>query len=51
MLEIILAIFLPPIAVLLHDGVGTYFWISIILTLLFWLPGVIFALLVVTDNV
>ena len=50
-LEIILAIFLPPIAVLLHDGVGTYFWISIILTLLFWLPGVIFALLVVTDNV
>lgn len=49
--EIILAVLLPPLAVFLHDGIGTSFWISIILTLLFWIPGVIYALLVVTDTI
>lgn len=49
--EIILAVLLPPLAVFLHDGIGTTFWISLILTLLFWLPGVIYALLVVTDTI
>lgn len=49
--EIILAIFLPPLAVFLHDGIGTSFWINIILTLLFILPGIIHALLVVTDSI
>ncbi|MEJ8756515.1 YqaE/Pmp3 family membrane protein [Pontibacter sp. H259] len=49
--EIILAIFIPPLAVFLHDGIGTTFWISLILTLLFWIPGVIYALLVVTDTI
>jgi uncharacterized membrane protein YqaE (UPF0057 family) len=49
--EIILAVLLPPLAVFLHDGIGTSFWISIILTLLFWVPGVIYALLVVTDTI
>jgi uncharacterized membrane protein YqaE (UPF0057 family) len=44
----ILAILLPPLAVYLHEGViNTKFWISIILTLLFWIPGVIYALIVV----
>lgn len=49
--EIILAVLLPPLAVFLHDGIGNTFWISLILTLLFWLPGVIYALLVVTDTI
>ncbi|WP_250419056.1 MULTISPECIES: YqaE/Pmp3 family membrane protein [Pontibacter] len=49
--EVILAVLLPPLAVFLHDGIGTSFWISIILTLLFWIPGVIYALLVVTDTI
>lgn len=49
--EIILAVLLPPLAVFLHDGIGTSFWISIILTLLFWVPGIIYALLVVTDTI
>ncbi|RAU83482.1 YqaE/Pmp3 family membrane protein [Pontibacter arcticus] len=49
--EIILAILLPPLAVFLHDGIGTSFWINIILTLLFFLPGIIHALLVVTDTI
>lgn len=49
--KIILAVLLPPLAVFLHSGIGTQFWISLILTLLFWIPGVIYALLVVTDTI
>lgn len=45
---VLLAIFLPPLAVYLaKDGISTAFWINIILTLLFWLSGVIHALIVV----
>ena len=48
---IILAILLPPLAVFLYQGeIDTKFWISLILTLLIWLPGVIYALLVITGN-
>ncbi len=44
----ILAILLPPLAVYLHEGeINNRFWISLVLTLLFWLPGVIYALIVV----
>jgi uncharacterized membrane protein YqaE (UPF0057 family) len=41
---ILLAIFLPPVAVYLVDDLTTPFWIDLILTLLFFLPGMIFAL-------
>lgn len=48
LLLVILAILLPPLAVYLHEGtINTKFWISLILTLLFWLPGVIYALIVI----
>lgn len=51
LLLIILAILLPPLAVYLYeDAITTKFWISLVLTLLFFLPGVIYALLVVTGN-
>lgn len=44
----ILAILLPPLAVYLHEGTtNSTFWISVLLTLLFWIPGVIFALITV----
>jgi uncharacterized membrane protein YqaE (UPF0057 family) len=47
-LLVILAILLPPLAVYLHQGeINNKFWISLVLTLLFWLPGVIYALVVV----
>lgn len=48
-LLVILAIFIPPLAVYLKDGLHTSFWIDVILTLLFFLPGVIYALLIVLD--
>lgn len=47
-LLVILAILLPPLAVYLHQGeINSKFWISLLLTLLFWLPGVIYALIVI----
>ncbi len=44
----ILCVILPPLAVGLHQGeLNGKFWLSVLLTLLFWLPGVIYALIVV----
>jgi uncharacterized membrane protein YqaE (UPF0057 family) len=49
-LLVILAIFIPPLAVYLHQNeINSKFWISLVLTLLFWVPGVIYSLLVVLD--
>ena len=50
-LLIILAIILPPLAVYLHEGeINNKFWLDLVLTLLFFLPGVIYALIVVLQN-
>jgi uncharacterized membrane protein YqaE (UPF0057 family) len=47
LLLIILCILLPPVAVYLKENaIGLNFWIDLILTLIFWVPGIIFALLV-----
>jgi uncharacterized membrane protein YqaE (UPF0057 family) len=45
---ILISILLPPLAVGLYEGIHTPFWISILLTLLFWIPGVIYAIWRVT---
>ena len=47
---VILAFIIPPLAVFLSRGIGTAFWINLILTLLFWLPGVIHALVVIFED-
>lgn len=47
----ILAILLPPLAVYLHEGeINSKFWLDLILTLIFWIPGVVYALIVVLSN-
>jgi len=49
---ILLSILLPPLAVYLHQGeINGKFWLSILLTILFWVPGVIYAILVVTGSI
>ncbi|MFA5069330.1 MAG: YqaE/Pmp3 family membrane protein [Candidatus Omnitrophota bacterium] len=51
LVKIILAIILPPVAAFMQVGVSTHFWVNIVLTLLFAIPGVIHALwLVLTDK-
>ncbi len=44
LLLVIIAILLPPVAVLLVDGVGLHLVLSILLWLMFWVPGLAFAL-------
>ena len=44
---IIIAFLLPPLAVAIKSGIGTTFIINIVLTLIFWIPGFIHALLVI----
>ncbi len=46
-IKIIAAILLPPLGVFLEVGLGTHFWINVILTLLFYFPGLIHALYVI----
>ncbi len=47
LLLVIIAILLPPLAVGLKAGIGGAFILNLILTLIFWLPGVLHALYVV----
>lgn len=48
LLLVLIAILIPPLAVYLHEGViNSKFWISLILTLLFYLPGLIYSLIVI----
>lgn len=49
-LLILLAILLPPVAVLLMRGLGAEFVISIILTLIGWIPGLIYAMFLVLQQ-
>ncbi|MBV1912392.1 MAG: YqaE/Pmp3 family membrane protein [Cycloclasticus sp.] len=47
-IQIILAIFLPPVAVFLKHGAGKDFIINIALCIFFFIPGIIHALWLVT---
>ncbi|MFZ6051638.1 YqaE/Pmp3 family membrane protein [Halocola ammonii] len=50
LIEIILVILLPPVPVALRFGVSGKLLISIILTLLGWIPGVIYSIWVLTKK-
>jgi len=47
---IILSVLLPPVGVLLHKGVNKDFWLNLILTLIFFFPGMIHALYLLLSN-
>jgi uncharacterized membrane protein YqaE (UPF0057 family) len=44
-LMLVAAILLPPLALFLTRGITPAFWLSIVLTLMGYVPGMIFALL------
>jgi uncharacterized membrane protein YqaE (UPF0057 family) len=48
--NLILAIFLPPIGAFLQVGLSAHFFLNILLTLLGGLPGVIHAVWLVLSN-
>jgi uncharacterized membrane protein YqaE (UPF0057 family) len=47
LLLVIIAILLPPLAMALYDGITNRFWISLLLTLLFYVPGLIYTLVII----
>ncbi|TXD37770.1 YqaE/Pmp3 family membrane protein [Lujinxingia vulgaris] len=47
LIRIIAAIFLPPLGVFLTVGLGTAFWINILLTILGFIPGIVHAIWVI----
>lgn len=49
-LRIVVAIFLPPLGVFLQEGIGTQFWINILLTLLGYIPGIIHAVWIIVKR-
>jgi uncharacterized membrane protein YqaE (UPF0057 family) len=51
LIEVVLAIFLPPVAAYVKVGLSLHFWVNVVLTILGGFPGVIHALwLVVSDK-
>ena len=48
--HLICAILIPPLGVFLKEGLNKDFWISLILTLLFFFPGMVFAIWRVTQK-
>lgn len=44
---VIAAILLPPLGIFLVRGLGSEFWLGTVLTILFWIPGILFALTIV----
>ena len=46
-IKILIAIFLPPVGVLMEVGLGLHFWLNILLTLLGYIPGSIHAVYVI----
>lgn len=48
LIEIIIAIFIPPLAVAMRFGLSSQFWINLLLTLLGFIPGLIHALYVLS---
>ena len=49
-IQILLAIFLPPVGVFFKVGLGIQFWINLLLTFFFFFPGMIHALWVILDD-
>jgi uncharacterized membrane protein YqaE (UPF0057 family) len=49
--QVIFAILIPPLGVFLHEGViNGRFWIDLLLTIIFYIPGMIYALIVVLGS-
>ncbi|MEM1251884.1 MAG: YqaE/Pmp3 family membrane protein [Cyanobacteria bacterium P01_H01_bin.21] len=48
--RILVAIVLPPLGVFLQVGIGTQFWINLLLTFLGYIPGIIHAVWIIVKR-
>jgi uncharacterized membrane protein YqaE (UPF0057 family) len=46
-LRVLLSILLPPLGVFLQEGIGTQFWINVLLTLFGYVPGLVHAIWII----
>ena len=46
-IQVIVAVILPPLGVFLQVGLGKHFWLNILLTLLGYIPGIIHAVWII----
>ena len=49
-IQILLAVILPPLGVFFKVGLGLHFWLNILLTIFGWLPGVLHGLWIILDD-
>ncbi len=49
-LKVLLALLLPPLGVYLETGPRKHFWLSLLLTACFWIPGVAHALWIIATR-
>lgn len=49
-LRILVAVLLPPLAVMLEVGLGKQFWLNVVLTVLGYIPGLIHAVYIVSTR-
>ncbi len=50
LIEILIAVFFPPVAAFMRVGFGLQFWLNILLTLMAFFPGMIHALWLVARD-
>ncbi|RYH03202.1 YqaE/Pmp3 family membrane protein [Salipiger sp. IMCC34102] len=49
-LKLVLAVILPPLGVLLEEGIGKQFLINVLLTLLGFIPGLVHAVWIIARS-
>jgi uncharacterized membrane protein YqaE (UPF0057 family) len=49
-LRIIIAVLLPPLGVFLQVGLGTQFWINLLLTFCGYVPGIVHAVYIIATT-
>lgn len=49
-LRIIIAILLPPLGVFLKVGFAGAFWLNVLLTFCFWIPGMVHAVYIIAKR-
>ncbi|MEF8796161.1 MAG: YqaE/Pmp3 family membrane protein [Salinivenus sp.] len=47
LLRVVVSVLLPPLGVFLQEGLGTQFWLNVLLTLLGYLPGLVHAIWII----
>jgi uncharacterized membrane protein YqaE (UPF0057 family) len=47
LLRVVLSVLLPPLGVFLQEGLGTQFWLNVLLTLLGYVPGLVHAIWII----